>query len=221
MTRWANSAGRGFDMASRFGFDAAYEEHERGTLDVAGYFEALRRGLSVDLADDELLEGWNDIYVGVNEEICPVLAAARARFPLYALTNSNPSHHAVWSERFADVLEVFTATFVSSDIGHRKPDRAAFDTVTSMIGVSPSSILFFDDTFENVTGARSAGMQAVHVTSTETVRTALAQLGVRARLAEQVDERNQPDDVDRLRTVASICPPRAPGRCRPVPRSRR
>jgi len=122
MTRWANSAGRGFeDMASRFGFDAAYEEHERGTLDVAGYFEALRRGLSVDLADDELLEGWNDIYVGVNEEICPVLAAARARFPLYALTNSNPSHHAVWSERFADVLEVFTATLVSSDIGHRKP----------------------------------------------------------------------------------------------------
>lgn len=90
-----------------------------------------------------------------------------------------------------------------------------------MIGVSPSSILFFDDTFENVTGARNAGMQAVHVTSTETVRTALAQLGVRARLAEQVDERNQPDDVDRLRTVASICPPRAPGRCRPVPRSRR
>lgn len=89
MTRWANSAGRGFeDIASRFGFDAAYEEHERGTLDVAGYFEALRRGLSVDLADDELLEGWNDIYVGVNEEICPVLAAARARFPLYALTTA-------------------------------------------------------------------------------------------------------------------------------------
>ncbi len=49
--RWAASAGRDReDVASRFAFDAAYEEHERGTLDAAGYFESLRQFLSVDLA---------------------------------------------------------------------------------------------------------------------------------------------------------------------------
>jgi len=191
--RWAASAGRDpEDVASRFAFDAAYEEHERGTLDAAGYFESLRQLLSVDLTDSELLEGWNDIYLGVIAGIGPLLDAARDRFPLYAMTNSNPSHQAVWSERFAVELEVFASTFVSSDIGHRKPDRAAFDTVASMIGVSPSTILFFDDSPENVAGARNAGLQAVHVTSTDSVRRALAQVGVPVRIAEQVPEHRLP-----------------------------
>lgn len=187
--RWAASAGRDpEDVASRFAFDAAYEEHERGTLDTAGYFESLRQLLSVDLTDSELLEGWNDVYLGVSAGIGPLLDAARDRYPLFSMTNSNPSHQAVWSERFAGELEVFASTFVSSDIGHRKPDRAAFDTVASMIGVSPPTILFFDDSPENVAGARIAGLQAVHVTSTDSVRRALAQVGVSVRIAEQVDE---------------------------------
>ena len=65
MARWATRAGLDpEDVAARFSFDAAYEEHERGTLDAAGYFESLRQLLSVDVADRELLEGWNDIYLG-------------------------------------------------------------------------------------------------------------------------------------------------------------
>ncbi len=177
MRRWANSAGREVaDITSRFSFDAAYEDHERGTLDVAGYCESLRRGLALELTDDDLLAGWNDIYLGVMDGMEPLLAAAATRFPLYALTNSNPTHQAIWAERFADILDVFTSTFISSEIGHRKPDRAAFDTVTSAIGASPTSILFFDDAPENVEGAIDAGMQAVHVTSTESVRAALSRL---------------------------------------------
>jgi putative hydrolase of the HAD superfamily len=66
---------------------------------------------------------------------------------------------------------------VSSEIGHRKPERAAFDHVASAIGATPGNILFFDDGAENVTGARDAGMQAVHVTSTNSVRDVLALLG--------------------------------------------
>lgn len=178
----ANSAGREIDdIASRFAFDTAYEDHERGALDVAGYFRSLRRCLSLDLADHELLAGWNDIYIGVNEGIRPLLDAARAKFPLYALTNSNPTHQALWSERFAEVLEIFASTFVSADIGHRKPDRAAFETVASLIGVPPSSILFFDDSPENVKEALDAGLQGVHVTSIDSVSAVLAQLGVCAR----------------------------------------
>lgn len=181
IARWAQSAGCELDdIASRFTFDVAYEDHERGGLDAAGYFETLRRSLSLDLSDEQLLEGWNDIWVGVNAQIGPLLAAARTEFPLYALTNSNPSHHAVWSERFAADLDVFESVFVSSDIGHRKPDRAAFDTVTAIIDVEPGKVLFFDDGPENVAGAIDAGLQAVLATCTDSVRTALAQLLPRA-----------------------------------------
>lgn len=184
LARWADSAGRQVDdIDSRFSFDSAYEDHERGLLDAAGYFSSLRRVLAVELRDEELLEGWSDIYLGFIADMGPLLAAASARYPLYAFTNSNRSHQAVWSERFAKELGIFTATFVSTDLGLRKPDREAFEAVSAAIEVPPSSILFFDDSYENVAGALEAGLQAVHVTSTDSVRSALSQLGVEASLA--------------------------------------
>lgn len=179
LQRWAEASGTSIDhIVSRFAFDTAYEQHERGEMDMAAYFQTLRLALGVDLGDGELLEGWNDIYVGVVPGIGPLLAAAGAKFPLYAFTNSNPSHQAQWSTRFAEDLEVFTATFVSSDIGQRKPDRAAFAVVSELIGVPTSRILFFDDLAENVDGAIDAGLQAAHVSTTNAVSSALIQLGV-------------------------------------------
>lgn len=175
--RWATSAGRTpDDVFALFSFDAAYEDHERGAIDADVYFEHLRTALEVDLADEQLLEGWNDIYLGVNTEVADLLDEVSRDFPLYAFTNTNPSHQAAWSKRFARELEVFEDVFVSSELGRRKPERVAFELVASLIGVPVSSILFFDDTMENVLGAREAGMQAVHVTSAESVRAALKSL---------------------------------------------
>lgn len=179
ISRWADHTGRDADeLAARFSFDAAYERHERGEIQIDQYLESLRRTLDLELTDDELLSGWNDIYVGVSPGIEPLLAAAAESFPLHAFTNSNAAHEAVWSLRFADTLDVFTSILVSSQIGRRKPDHAAFEQVAASIGVRPDAVLFFDDTSENVVGARAAGMHAVHVTSTDSVRAALAGLGV-------------------------------------------
>jgi putative hydrolase of the HAD superfamily len=75
--------------------------------------------------------------------------------------------------RFANELSIFTSIFVSSELGLRKPDPEAFAEVASRAGFSPSEFLFFDDTSENVDGARAAGMQAVLVQSISDVRDAL------------------------------------------------
>ena len=54
-----------------------------------------------------------------------------------------------------------------------KPEREAFEHISREIGVAPGKILFFDDTLENVEGARKAGLQAVHVKSPQDVANAL------------------------------------------------
>jgi glucose-1-phosphatase len=178
--RWADSAGCApDDIAARFVFDSAYEEHERGTLDTAAYWTNLRNALSLDLSDGSLLAGWNDIYLGADLEVLDLLSLARAEWPLYAFTNSNPAHQTVWAARFSSELNAFDTIFVSSELGHRKPDRAAFDMVVTSIGVPASRILFFDDSVENVVGAQEAGLQAVHVTSTESVRSGLRSADLR------------------------------------------
>lgn len=160
-------------LTERFSFDEPYRLHEIGHIDVVQYFESLRHSLDLDLSDEDLLAGWNNIYLGVSPGIEAVLRAASQRWRLFAFSNSNDAHKRHWSVHYADVLSAFETVFVSSDIGARKPSPAAFETVATRIGTTVDRILFFDDTMENITGAAAVGMPAVHVSSTADIRRAL------------------------------------------------
>jgi len=148
-------------LGQRFTFDEAYWQHERGELDASGYFASLRSSLGLGLSDQEFAAGWNDLFVGIAGGMPALLGAASRRYPLYAFTNSNPTHQCEWSARFAAELSVFRTVFVSSGLGLRKPDPAAFAAVARRAGLQAREILFFDDTPENIAGARAAGMPAV------------------------------------------------------------
>lgn len=165
-------------LRRRFVFDEAYEQHERGELDAPGYFASLRVSLGLYLSDGDFAAGWNDIYGSPVAGMSALLAAAGQRFPLYAFTNSNPTHQRVWSARYAGELSAFRSVFVSSELGLRKPDPEAFIVVARQAGFRTAEILFFDDTAENVASARAAGMQAVLARSSRDVGETLLRLGV-------------------------------------------
>jgi putative hydrolase of the HAD superfamily len=151
------------DIRARYRFDAPYERHERGEIGESEYYASLRRSLGIDLTDAQFAEGWGAIFVDEIAETVELLRSIRTKVPLYAFSNSNPAHARVWRARFAAALPVFRKVFVSYELGARKPERAAFEAIAREIGVAPERILFFDDTAENVAGARTAGVQAVLV----------------------------------------------------------
>ena len=177
--RWAEHAGCEVSrVRARFKVDDACRRHETGAIGDNDYFASLRTSLGIDLTDAQFLDGWNAVFVGEAPGISDALARAATRLPLYAFTNTNPAHEACWSARFADPLGHFQKIFVSSTIGLRKPDAAAFRFVSESIGVRASRIVFFDDSMANVEGARACGLQAVHVTSTADVTKTLAAMGL-------------------------------------------
>jgi putative hydrolase of the HAD superfamily len=176
---WADHAGcDAAQFVGRFAQDDAYERHERGQISDAEFFAALRASLGIEVTDAQFLEGWNAIFAGEMPEIAPLLARAAGRLPLYAFSNTNRAHEAHFSQHFAEVLGHFRKIFLSSTIGLRKPDAAAYDHVVKEIGVPAARIVFFDDSLENIEGARSRGLQAVHVRSTRDVAEALTALGI-------------------------------------------
>jgi putative hydrolase of the HAD superfamily len=174
--RWAALSGERIDtIGSRFSFDAAYQRHERGEISITDYLASLRSSLCIDLSDDAFVDGWTAIYAGEIAETVALLHRLKARVPLYAFTNSNPTHPRVWATRYAETLRCFRNVFVSSEMGTRKPERAAFQAVASAIGVPLAGIVFFDDTLENVEGARAAGMRAIHARSVADIERTLAE----------------------------------------------
>jgi FMN phosphatase YigB (HAD superfamily) len=176
---WAGHAGcTPAELVARFVREESYRDHEVGKIDDAAYFESLRQSLGIRLSDAQMLEGWNAIFAGEMPGIGPLLARASKRLPLYAFSNTNPPHVEHFSKTYAAVLGHFREIFLSSTIGLRKPDAAAYDHVVKAIGAPAQRIVFFDDSADNIEGARSRGLIGVHVTSPDDVAKALAALGI-------------------------------------------
>jgi glucose-1-phosphatase len=176
---WAAHAGQApSDIAARFVRGETYRHHEVGKISDADYFDSLRSLLGVRLTDEQFLEGWNAIFAGEMPDISRLLARAARRLPLYAFSNTNNAHVEYFSKAYAGVLGHFREIFLSSSIGLRKPDAVAYDHVVKAIGLPASRIVFFDDSAENIEGARNSGLTAVHVTAPDDVAKALAALGI-------------------------------------------
>jgi len=176
---WAGHAGCApAEIAARFAPDETYFHHERGTISDEAFFDSLRGRLGIAITDEQFLEGWNSTFVGEMEGITPLLARASQHLPLYAFSNTNRAHVATFTQTYADVLKYFREVYLSSTIGMRKPEAAAFDHVVKEMGVPASRIVFFDDLAENIEGARARGLKAIHVTSTADIADALTALGI-------------------------------------------
>jgi putative hydrolase of the HAD superfamily len=177
LRHWARGAGVSPEsLRARFAPDAHYARYERGEIDAGAYFDSLRGSLGIEIGDEALRAGWNAIFKGEANGIAAELVRAARSLPIYAFSNTNPLHRAEWAGRFASLLAPFREIFVSFELGHRKPEPAAYREVCSRMGMACSSVLFFDDSAENVEGARVLGMRAVQVRSTADVRAALDEL---------------------------------------------
>jgi len=176
---WAGHAGcEPAQLVTRFVRDEIYHRHETGEISDAEYFAALRSSLGVELSDAQFLEGWNKIFAGEMPGIAALLKRAAQRLPIYAFSNTNGAHVEHFSQTYAAVLGHFREIFLSSRMGLRKPDAAAYDHVVKAIGAPAERIVFFDDLAENIEGARARGLTAVQVISPDDVAEALTALGI-------------------------------------------
>jgi glucose-1-phosphatase len=179
LASWAGHAGCApAALTGRLVLDDNFKRHERGEIEDAEFFAGLRGSLGIDVSDAQFLEGWNAIFTGEIPGVSQQLARAAQRLPLYAFSNTNRPHVEHFSVAYAPVLGHFREIFLSSAIGLRKPDAAAYDHVVQAIGVPAGRIVFFDDSAENIEGARNSGLQAVHVRSPDDVADALTALGL-------------------------------------------
>ncbi len=165
------------EIRQRFKMDEAYERHERGEIGASEYFAHLRNVLELEATDSEIALGWNAIYLEEIADTVNCILVVKKKLPCFAFTNSNPTHQVFWMDAYPRAVASFHQIFVSSEMGLRKPDREAFEAISNATGIGLDTMLFFDDSEENINGARAAGMPAIHVKGHSDVKKALVDIG--------------------------------------------
>jgi putative hydrolase of the HAD superfamily len=161
---WAATSGTSAqDLAAAWSTDEFYNQHEVGAITFKEYADALAQQMNINMTYDAWLDGWNALFVGPYRQVCDLLPQLADRLPLYAFTNTNPTHQAAWQKLYHQELSAFERVFISSEMGLRKPDPAAFGHICSTISTAPEDVLFIDDSMPNVEGAQLAGLAARHI----------------------------------------------------------
>lgn len=142
--------------------DEVYEQFERDEVTQDEYLRHVRSRLRLDGTDEEIRAAFNDLFLGVEDETLDVLQHLRRRGVLMlALTNTNRTHHRVWSRRFAAELEVFHEVYSSHDLGSRKPEPEVFRQVVDTHDLVGREVLFIDDLPSHVAAARAVGLEGI------------------------------------------------------------
>lgn len=164
---------------SRTFFKGDFQQVVRGRLDLYvalhSYFEP--KGLADRI--DEFASYWFEKDSAIDQGLLKDVDRWRQRTGGRVFAATNQEHHrAAWLRDQAGLGAHFDEIIYSAALGVCKPERVFFTNAQARMGVTVAqSILFVDDSVENVDGARMAGWRAMLYRGPESLAAALAQWG--------------------------------------------
>lgn len=161
---------------TKWGVSEAILDFEHGRTDEATFAADFVREWDLTLTPDAFLSAFRGWISGPRPGVMAMLKALQPHVVRACFSNTGSIH---WRQ-FGDdgLFEELDHAYASFQIGMMKPSAEAFQHVVADMGLSPETVLFFDDGAANVDGARRAGLQAEAATSLHDLRQALQARGL-------------------------------------------
>lgn len=157
-----------------FNSSAGFIEYEKGLMDDAGFRNFLREVYRVNATDDEIDSCWNAMLLGIPASKLRLLTDLKKNYNVFLLSNTNEIHLRyinnviLWDLHRETVLDnYFHRAYYSQRMLKRKPEPEIYRQVLEENGLVAAETLFLDDNILNIEGAKSVGVQTVHITSSD------------------------------------------------------
>lgn len=150
---------------------------QSGAITTEALWEWIGRRLALD---DETLRAFRrDFWAGdaLDEELVAYIRSLRPHYQTAIISNATDNLHHALSELF-NIADAFDLIVGSAAEKVMKPEPEIFHRTLKRLGRAPGEAVFIDDHPENVAGARSVGMHAIHFREGMDLPAALARLGV-------------------------------------------
>ncbi|MEP7112823.1 MAG: HAD family phosphatase [Ilumatobacteraceae bacterium] len=161
--------------------DHPWHRAERGEIAVEGFQQLVQpwaAAAGIALTGDEFDIILDGVFT-VHDDIVKRIVELRSEGITTALLTNSFKEFRAHIEDHVD-FGIFDLVVDSSEVGYRKPEPEIYELTTRLLGLAPDRILYLDDFLANVNGARAAGWDAIHVTSSTQALAALS-----AALGEQ------------------------------------
>ncbi len=157
-------------LKKKFVLGEAFEQHERGDITDEAFAARICGELGIALSFEQFTAGWQAIFAGVRAEVIDIIQALRQQgHRVVILSNTNRLHCNYWPSQYPEIQQSVDKLYLSQDLGMRKPDPGIYRYVLAQEGVAAPEAIFFDDNADNIAGAKTVGLQTVHVTGTDVI----------------------------------------------------
>lgn len=164
-----------YDLYTQHHASDLFIKLEIGAVTPDQFCEMFRHDSGADLTNEQIFSAWNALLGGFPAERIQWLDGIRKKYAVYLFSNTNKIHHEVFSETFrranngVELDSFFVKTYYSYEMGMRKPSPESFLHIINELGINPAETVFIDDTFKNIEGAQTTGLQTVFLPPPKTV----------------------------------------------------
>jgi 2-haloacid dehalogenase len=122
-------------------------------------------------------ERWEEMLKGEISDTVMILKELSNlnKVTLYALTNWSAETFPIAKQRF-EFLKLFKGIVVSGEENTRKPFSEIYEIILERYSLEPGHCLFIDDSRDNVSSAKSLGINALHFTNPDQLKQDLRKL---------------------------------------------
>lgn len=153
------------------------DDYEMGLLSSQEFRDGIRGLLKVNCSDREIDDAWNAMLLDIPKERVEILKALKAQKRTFLLSNTNEIHRATierifiesYGHEFEGLSALFEKAYFSYLMGDRKPNVSIFQRIIDEQNLSPSRTLFIDDNAEYIEGAKTVGLQTIHLSNGLTI----------------------------------------------------
>lgn len=140
---------------------AAFDRLDRGETNASAFLKAFRTVFPFDCSDQEIINIWNSLLIGVIPGREADVARIAERYPVALLSNTNTIHYEVFEPQTKTLFAPMKHLFLSFEMGLRKPEPEIFREVLRRTGWRAEETLYMDDGMAHIATARSLGFQTM------------------------------------------------------------
>lgn len=155
----------------------AFYDFEKGLIDETAFRDNIRKVYGVNASDKAIDQAWNAMLGGLPAARLDLLKRLKTQYNTYLLSNTNTIHlnyinvNVVPNTGESSLDVFFHKAYYSHLMNKRKPDADIYLQVLEENNLLPHETLFLDDNADNVAGAKTLGIHAIHVNTPDFILT--------------------------------------------------